>query len=172
MPCSWLVSVAPAGCAMFCIFWARWREPYRESEALHCKRASSPSKKISCSVRSGLELYMGGEEKICSLTHWASWLTLGGFQLILLWFISYGFNVWSPALWQRMHSYPLLFQTLQWPLWQTAESDKHAPWLISSSHTPRHRPPDRQSWAPVWNKEKGRGTSCGNTKRRPRASSN
>lgn len=55
MPCSRLVSVDPAGCGVASIFRARWREPYRESEAVHRKRASSPSKKMSCRVRSALD---------------------------------------------------------------------------------------------------------------------
>lgn len=63
MPCSWLVSVAPAGCGVASIFWARWREPYRESVSVHWKRASSPSKKSNCRVRLELEFYMGSKEK-------------------------------------------------------------------------------------------------------------
>ena len=63
MPWSWLVSVAPAGCGVVSIFWARWREPYRESVGVHWKRASSPSKKSNCRVRSGLEICTGGKKK-------------------------------------------------------------------------------------------------------------
>lgn len=69
MPWSWLVSVAPAGCGVASIFWARWREPYRESVEVHWKRASSPSKKSNCRVRSGLELYMGGRKKASHVPH-------------------------------------------------------------------------------------------------------
>ncbi len=69
MPWSWLVSVAPAGCGVVSIFWARWREPYRESVEVHWKRASSPSKKSNCRVRSGLELYTGGKKEKSHVLH-------------------------------------------------------------------------------------------------------
>lgn len=69
MPCSWLVSVAPAGCAVLSIFCARCREPYSESVGDQRKKASSPSKKMSCSVRSGLEACAGrrGDAQLCFL---------------------------------------------------------------------------------------------------------